>query len=53
MAKQADEHEIINIRDKKGKSTWPQKNTEKFINRTLRPMPWSAQQKEYFNNFEV
>lgn len=50
MAKQADKHEIINIRDKKGKSTWIQKNTEAFINRTLRPMPWSAQQKEYFNN---
>lgn len=50
MAKQADNHEVINIRDKKGKSTWPAKNTEEFIDRTLKPMPWSAQQKEYFNN---
>lgn len=50
MAKEADEHEIINIRDKEGKSTWPQKNTEKLIDRALKPIPWSAQQKEYYNN---
>lgn len=50
MAKLADKHEIINIRDKEGKSTWPQKNTEKFIDRALKPIPWSAQQKEYYNN---
>lgn len=50
MAKVADKHEIINIRDKDGKSTWPNKNTEAFINRTLEKQPWSAQQKEYYNN---
>ncbi|WP_435138892.1 hypothetical protein [Formosa sp. A9] len=50
MAKVADKHEIINIRDKDGKSTWPSKNTEEFIDRTLSKQPWSAQQKEYYNN---
>jgi len=50
MAKRADKHEIINIRDKKGNSTWPAKNTEKLIDRVLSKIPWSAQQKEYFNN---
>ncbi|NIJ45050.1 hypothetical protein FHR24_001489 [Wenyingzhuangia heitensis] len=50
MAKVADKHEIINIRDKDGNSTWPQKNTEALIDRTLSKIPWSAQQKEYYNN---
>lgn len=50
MAKVADKHEIINIRDKEGKSTWPNKNTEELIDRTLSKQPWSAQQKEYYNN---
>lgn len=50
MAKQADRHEIVNIRDEKGKSTWPQKNSEAQIDRVLSKQPWSAQQKEYFNN---
>ncbi|MCC4211361.1 hypothetical protein [Leeuwenhoekiella parthenopeia] len=50
MAKVADNHEIINIRDKEGKSTWPEKNTEELIDRALSKQPWSAQQKEYYNN---
>lgn len=50
MAKKADCHDVVNIRDKEGKSTWPQKNTEAFIDRVLAKMPWSSQQKEYFNN---
>ena len=50
MAKVADVHEIINIRDKNGVSTWPQKNTEALIDRSLSKQSWSAQQKEYFNN---
>lgn len=50
MAKLADHHDIVNIRDKNGKSTWPEKNTEALIDRTLKPIPWSAQQKEYYNN---
>lgn len=50
MAKVADIHEIINIRDKNGVSTWPQKNTEALINRALSKISWTAQQKEYYNN---
>lgn len=50
MATVADIHEVINIRDKEGKSTWPEKNTEELIDRALSKQPWSAQQKEYYNN---
>ena len=50
MGKKADKWEIINVRDKEGKSTWPEKNTEDHINRTLSKISWSAAQKEYFNN---
>jgi hypothetical protein len=50
MAKVADHHDIVNIRDKEGKSTWPEKNTEELIDRALSKQPWSAQQKEYYNN---
>lgn len=50
MAKFADKHEIVNIRDKQGKSTWSSKNTEALIDRVLSKIPWSAAQKEYFNN---
>jgi hypothetical protein len=47
--KMADKADIINIRDKDGKSTWPQKNTEALIDRTLSKISWASQQKEYFN----
>ena len=50
MAKLADRHEIINIRDAHGKSTWLEKNSEENIDRVLSKQPWSASQKEYFNN---
>ncbi len=50
LAKVADYHEVINIRDTNGLSTWPQKNTEALIDRALSKITWSAQQKEYFNN---
>ena len=46
----ADHFEIVNIRDKHGKSTWPQKNTEALIERALSKISYSAQQGEYFNN---
>jgi hypothetical protein len=46
----ADYAEIINIRDKDGKSTWPQKNTEELIDRALSKISWESQQKEYYNN---
>jgi len=47
---QADHAQIINIRDKYGKSTWPQKNSEESIDKWLRRISYHAQQKEYFNN---
>lgn len=50
IAAQADKQDIVNIRDKNGKSTWPNKNTEELIDRALGILPWSSQQKEYFNN---
>ncbi|GGB82928.1 hypothetical protein GCM10007424_23690 [Flavobacterium suaedae] len=50
LGKKADTHEIINIRDKNGKSTWPSKNTEEMIDRALKPLSTSSQQKEYYNN---
>jgi hypothetical protein len=46
----ADKAEIINIRDKNGKSTWPAKNTEEMIERALSKISYAAQQGEYFNN---
>lgn len=46
----ANNWDIINIRDKEGKSTWPAKNSEEMIDRSLSKIPRSAQQKEYFNN---
>jgi hypothetical protein len=50
LGKKADHYQIINIRDKKGKSTWPQKNTEEMIDRVLSKISYRAGQKEYFNN---
>lgn len=50
MAKKADKHDIVNIRDKEGKSTWPQKNSEEDIDRVLGQISYNSAQKEYFNN---
>lgn len=50
LSKLADEHEIVNIRDKEGKSTWPCKNTEEAIDRVLKTISYNSAQKEYFNN---
>ncbi|MFE3849093.1 hypothetical protein ACFX5D_14060 [Flavobacterium sp. LB3P45] len=50
LAKKADYHDIVNIRDKEGKSTWPNKNTEASIDRVLRTISFNSAQKEYFNN---
>jgi len=49
-AKRADHHDIVNIRDKNGKSTWPSKNSEERIDRVLSKMSTKAQQAECFNN---
>jgi hypothetical protein len=52
MGKKADKHDIINIRDKEGKSTWPQKNSEQDIDRVLSTISTASAEKEYFNNPE-
>ncbi len=46
----ADHWDIINIRDKEGHSTWPEKNTEEHIDRTLSKISTKSAQGEYFNN---
>ncbi len=46
----ADHHDIVNIRDAEGRSTWPEKNTEELIDRALSKISTQAQQAEYFNN---
>jgi hypothetical protein len=48
--KMADNWDIINIRDKFGRSTWPEKNTEAHIDRTLSKISTRSAQQEYFNN---
>lgn len=50
MAKKANIHDIVNIRDNNGVSTWPQRNTEELIDLAFRTMTTSAIQKEYYNN---
>lgn len=46
----ADHAEVVNIRDKNGRSTWPQKNTEELIDIALRNLSYKAIQGEYYNN---
>lgn len=40
----------VNIRDKNGKSSWIEKNSEEDIDRILNLISYISQQKEYFNN---
>lgn len=46
----ADYYEVINIRDKDGKSSWPQKNSEKDIDYILSKISYISAQQEYYNN---
>lgn len=46
----ADFSHQVDIRDKHGKSTWPDKNKEHHIDRVLSQKSYAAAQKEYFNN---
>lgn len=46
----ADKFDIINIRDKNGKSSWPEKNSEADIDFILSKISTKSAQKEYFNN---
>jgi len=50
MGKKADKWDIINIRDKHGKSSWAAKNSEADIDRVLSQISYNSAQKEYFNN---
>jgi hypothetical protein len=49
-AEYADHFSRIDIRDKNGKSSWPQKNSEESIDYTLSKISYASGQKEYFNN---
>lgn len=42
--------DVINIRDKSGKSVWPDKNTEENIDFFLSMISYASAQKEFFNN---
>ena len=46
----ADRVDVINIRDKNGKSTWPEKNSEADIDKILSLISTASAQKEYYNN---
>jgi len=48
--KMADNWDIINIRDKSGKSSWPEKNSEAHIDRVLSKISTQSAQQEYYNN---
>lgn len=50
LGEKADKFEIINIRDKNGKSTWKEKNSEADIDRVLSIISYESAQKEYYNN---
>jgi hypothetical protein len=45
-----DKFDVVNIRDKNGKSSWPEKNSEADIDRVLSTISYESGQKEYFNN---
>lgn len=42
--------DIVNIRDKQGRSSWPQKNSEEAIDEMLAMLSSKAVQQEYYNN---
>ena len=46
----ADHWDVVNIRDKEGNSTWPEKNTEERIRRIEEKISTRAFQQEYMNN---
>lgn len=49
-SKMVDYFDVVNILDKNGNSTWPQKNTKEAIERVLKAISYASAQKEYFNN---
>ncbi|MFA5689879.1 MAG: hypothetical protein WC959_12195 [Kiritimatiellales bacterium] len=46
----ANHTDIVNIRGKNGKSSWPEKNSEQDIDEILSKISTASGQKEYFNN---
>ncbi len=48
--KYADKVDEVNITDKKGNPTWPQKNSPEHIKRVLKKRSYASTQKEYYNN---
>ena len=48
--KVADKFDIVNIRDKNGRSSWPEKNSEADIDFILSKISTKSAQQEYFNN---
>lgn len=48
--KVADKFDIVNIRDKHGRSSWKEKNTEDDIDFVLSKISTRSAQQEYFNN---
>ncbi len=50
MGAKADYWEVVNIRDKNDKSSWPQKNAEADIQRIENMISYESFQKEYMNN---
>lgn len=46
----ADHVDVINIRGKDGKSSWPEKNSEADIDKILSIISTASAEKEYFNN---
>lgn len=46
----ANSWDVVNIRDKQGRSTWSAKNSEEQIDNILSKISVKAQQGEYFNN---
>lgn len=50
MAKNADKHDVINLEDKYGDSSWPEKNSPENIARIKATISYNAYQKEYCNN---
>ena len=46
----ADHWDIVNIRDKNGKSSWAEKNTEEDIDRVISKLSTRIVQQEFYNN---
>ena len=50
LGAKADKWDVVNVLDKDGNSTWPQKNSKESIARVLATISYESGQKEYFNN---